>query len=196
MQFAIVWIPLLGKPKRKLTERGAKLYYRYETLDNVPMKLKLEINTTEHFHIFDLVRHDLSIENDWYSESVAIVTYQLKELMGTKLRALYQRRKGRDLFDMWVILKNRLAKAENILHVYYQHCEREDNVVTRAMFEKSLHEKSQVSDFRNDVKELISPDEVWDFEQAYWSVKENLINLLPGEPWVNDVNELAAGVEH
>jgi hypothetical protein len=30
-----------------------------------------------------------------------VSTFQLEELMSTKLRALYQRRKGRDLFDLW-----------------------------------------------------------------------------------------------
>jgi len=181
--------PWLGKPKRKLTEFGAKLYYRYLSSDNVQMKLKLEINTTEHFHIFDFVQHSHMINNDWFSGNTNILTYELKELMGTKLRALYQRRKGRDLFDMWIILKNQLASPEDILNVYYKHCERDGNLATRAIFEKNLYEKSLNSDFRNDVRELLSPDANWDFDEAYWSVKENIINLMPGNPWANDKNK-------
>ncbi len=33
-----------------------------------------------------------------------MLTYELAELTGTRLRAVYQRRKGRDLFDLWKIL--------------------------------------------------------------------------------------------
>ena len=33
-----------------------------------------------------------------------VTTFTLPELFGTKVRALYQRRKGRDLFDLWYAL--------------------------------------------------------------------------------------------
>src|SRR3990167_10993406 len=44
----------LGEPKRKLTERSAKLIYRYPSVDGASAKLKIEINTTEHFHVHPL----------------------------------------------------------------------------------------------------------------------------------------------
>lgn len=31
-----------------------------------------------------------------------MLTFRTEELMATKIRALYQRRKGRDLFDLWL----------------------------------------------------------------------------------------------
>ena len=55
----------LGEPVRKLTERSAKLLFRYTANDNTQMKLKIEINTTEHFHIFDFVDHEFSVSNSW-----------------------------------------------------------------------------------------------------------------------------------
>ena len=39
------------------------------------------------------------MENSWFSGRCELTTYALEELLGTKLRALYQRAKGRDLFD-------------------------------------------------------------------------------------------------
>ena len=33
--------------------------------------------------------------------ALRVRTFHLDELLGTKLRALYQRRRGRDLFDLW-----------------------------------------------------------------------------------------------
>ena len=37
------------------------------------------------------------INNKWFNGKCDITTYALDELMGTKLRALYQRKKGRGL---------------------------------------------------------------------------------------------------
>jgi len=37
----------------------------------------------------------------WHYGAAEIVTYELEELLSTKLRALYQRKKSPDLFDLW-----------------------------------------------------------------------------------------------
>ncbi len=37
----------------------------------------------------------------WFSGRAAVRTYRLDELLATKLRALYERRRGRDLFELW-----------------------------------------------------------------------------------------------
>jgi predicted nucleotidyltransferase component of viral defense system len=42
------------------------------------------------------------------------MTYELDELMATKLRALYQRRKDRDLFDLWFITQNNLVNIDRV----------------------------------------------------------------------------------
>ena len=66
----------------------------------IPIRLKIEINCKEHFNVLDLVKIPFKGKNQWYNGSCEITTYQLEELIGTKLRALYQRRKGHDLFDL------------------------------------------------------------------------------------------------
>ena len=58
--------------------------------------------------------------------------------MGTKLRALYQRRKGRDLFDIWLVSKNNLIDHNVVLDIFLAHCEKADQKITRALFEKKL----------------------------------------------------------
>ena len=40
------------------------------------------------------------VDNPWFSGQASVTTFHLEELLGTKLRVLYQRRKGRDLFDL------------------------------------------------------------------------------------------------
>lgn len=173
----------LGEPMRKLTERSAKLFYRYLDNEKIQRKLKIEINTTEHFHIFDFVDHEFSVSNAWFSGSSAVRTYQLNELMGTKIKALYQRRKGRDLFDLWMVLKNNLIDSEIVLKVFLQHCSKDNLNITRALFEKNLHEKIQFDDFKHDIVGLLTDGSMWSFEQAYEGVKSKLICFLPGAPW-------------
>ena len=66
----------------------------------VQLRLKVEINCYEHFNELGLVQVPFSFNNRWVSGSCNITTYKLEELLGTKMRALYQRKKGRDLFDL------------------------------------------------------------------------------------------------
>lgn len=44
------------------------------------------------------------VDSSWWSGSAKVLTFQPEELVATKLRALFQRKKGRDLFDLWVAL--------------------------------------------------------------------------------------------
>jgi len=175
-----VW---LGKPKRKFTERSVKLKYKYVTSEGKEEKLKIEINTTEHFHIYDLVEKPFAMKSGWFNGEALITTYELNELMGTKLRALYQRRKGRDLYDLFVVLKNKLIDNDSVLHVFQKHNEKIQMPVTRAMFEKSLYEKLKHVDFTYDVESLLTPDTPWDFKLAYQMVLDELVVKLPGEAW-------------
>lgn len=184
---ALSW---LGEPIRKLTERSAKLYYRYTSLDNSKRKLKIEINTTEHYHFYNLVDFDFSIKNSWFSGNAKIRTYEINELIGTKMRALYQRRKGRDLFDLWLVLKNNLIDAQKVIEIYSSHCKKEGKIITRALFEKSMADKLRYDEFRHDILDLLATDESWSFENAHALVQEKLIQLLPGEQWKkNKVNK-------
>lgn len=173
----------LGEPIRKLTERSVKLIYRYIACDNSKKKLKIEINTTEHFHLLDFVDFKFSVANSWFSGETELRTYQLNELMGTKLRALYQRRKGRDIFDLWLVLRNNMIDSNVVLDIFLAHCKRDNQNITRALFEKNLFEKIHYEDFRHDILDLLVDRNAWSFDAAYEMVKDRLIYLLPGEPW-------------
>lgn len=66
--------PWLGDPKWKVTERGAKLIYKYNTINNMPAKLKTEINTTEHFQVLPLKTVSFKLESDCFKASADIIT--------------------------------------------------------------------------------------------------------------------------
>lgn len=173
----------MGEPRRLLTERSAKLIYRYTAIDGTPAKLKIEINTTEHFHIQPLQVKLYSINSEWFQGLSHVITYQLNELMGTKLRALYQRRKGRDLFDLWYTLDRGMVNTENVITIFNHYCERHNDTITRALFEQSLSFKKQHRDFQSDILPLLTSDVTWHFEKAISLVEQHYITKLPGDPW-------------
>jgi len=100
--------PWLGEPRWKQGEGRVTLVYRFESEGPpaLPMKLKVEINTREHFTVFGHRSQRFEVASRWFSGAAGILTYDLDELLGTKLRALFQRRKGRDLFDLALALRN------------------------------------------------------------------------------------------
>ena len=79
----------LGKPKWKQGEGRFTLYYRFATEIEpiIYRKLKIEINTREHFHVLSYKAIPFEVNSDWYQGQASIQTYQLEELLATKLRA-------------------------------------------------------------------------------------------------------------
>ena len=101
--------PWLGEPKRKQKNALVTLAYRFQSEDGQPLRLKVEINTREHFAVEGFKEIPFEVNSRWYNGSCSILSYALNELLGTKLRALYQRKKGRDLFDLAIALDSQEA---------------------------------------------------------------------------------------
>lgn len=59
----------LGEPKWKLKEGRATLIYRFdsESYPVTPMRLKVEINTREHFTVLGLAQKTYSVKSSWFS---------------------------------------------------------------------------------------------------------------------------------
>lgn len=176
------------KPQRKLTERSAKLVYRYTAVDNTPAKLKIEINTTEHFNVKPIIAKTHNVDSEWFQGSAQLMTYHLNELMATKLRALYQRRKGRDLFDLWYVLELNLVNVDEIVSIFEHYCQHNNEIITRAMFEQSLFLKKQHTDFLTDMTLLLTEEVNWNFEKAIVLVENEIIIKILGDAWKGGSN--------
>lgn len=168
----------LGEPKRKLTERSAKLIYQFEAVNKTPAKLKIEINTTEHFQVQELRQFPFNIESDWFSGQCTIATYQLEELMATKLRALYQRRKGRDLFDLWLVFSTLPVSISTTLEIFQQYCRHDNIVISKELFIDNLMLKRAHKDFGVDMNVLLPGQAKWDFDTAFTFVMEQIISKI------------------
>ncbi len=120
-----------------------------------PLRLKVEINTREHFALPDFTKHPLSVDSRWSSGSTDIATFELDQLLATKMRALYQRRNGRGLFDMAMGLADRRSNAGRIEDMFRGHIDRDAGPVIRAMFERNLAGKLGDAQFNADMSTLL-----------------------------------------
>ncbi len=94
------------------------ILYRFTSESGIRLKLKIEINCREHFHLFDWNAFPFSMSSEWFTGECEITTYQLEELLGTKLRALYQRKKGRDLFDLFYAQQHTKIDGEKVIYCH------------------------------------------------------------------------------
>ncbi len=180
--------PWLGSPRWKQTAGRFTLTYRFETTF-VPasrMRLKVEVNTREHFSVLGVGRLTFVVENPWFRGSVEVPVYRLEELLGTTLRALYQRKKGRDLYDLWRALGSRDADPDLVVECFSRYMEHGGASVSRAELESNLAGKLGDRAFLEDTRFLIPADAGFDPTNAARLVRETLIARLPGRPWKGD----------
>lgn len=76
--------------------------YHFPSEDAPPLTLKMEIHSREHFSVYGFTRLPVTLQSRWFEGNAETSTYALDGLLATERRALYRRRKGRDLFDLAV----------------------------------------------------------------------------------------------
>ena len=173
----------LGIPKRKQSEGRVTLIWRVESEEGLPLRLKVEINSREHFTVLGYQQFEFRMASRWYTGSALISSYRIDELLGTKLRALYQRKKGRDLFDLWQTAKTLAVNPETVVSCFLQYMEYEKHQISRAEFEMNLFEKLEDSRFLEDISPLLTTGRSWDSRAAARYVLDSLAPLMPGDAW-------------
>lgn len=173
----------LGEPKREQGQ-GVRLIYRFESElpPVVRLRLKIETNTREHFAVLGTTNRPFTVDSRWWRGSADITTFQLEELLGTKLQALFQRSKGRDLFDLHLALEAG-ANPAAIVDIFLTYTKKAGHQITRAIFEENLAGKIQQPAFTDDIPVLLPPGATFDIAEGAERVQRELIARLPGDPW-------------
>lgn len=181
---ALSW---LGACRREQAGHSMHLVFRFapEVDAESELKLKVEINTREHESLLGVRHYPFTVENDWYQGKTEIASFEPEELFGTKLRALLQRRKNRDLFDLGEGLKE-LALDTDKLVACFEHClALEGKPITRAIAEQRMLEKLTRS-LTEDVAPLLpagvrfNDDDAIDVFERVWL---QLVVRLKGDAW-------------
>jgi predicted nucleotidyltransferase component of viral defense system len=177
--------PWLGAPKRTLNQGRVTLFYRFnsEDVEPLPLRLKVEINSREHFSVLGLEQRLFEMRSRWFSGGASISTYHLDELLGTKLRALYQRKKARDLFDLWWAANHAPVDFDRVVSCFRQYVEADGLRISRAELEANLTSKLEDRVFTADLRPLLAPNVEWDLRRAARLTLDEIAPRLPGDPW-------------
>lgn len=184
MRDALSW---LGKCKRTLAGHSMHLVFQFapEVDPQTTLKLKVEINTREHESLFDTLSYPFKVSNDWYQGSSAIISFEAEELFGTKLRALLQRDKNRDLFDLSGGLEQLTMDSDKLVASFNHYLALSGTPITRAVAEQRMLAKLRRS-LTEDIAPLLPAGVRFndaDAMQAFERVWRELVTRIKGEPW-------------
>lgn len=181
---ALSW---LGKCSRTQAGHSMHLVFKFapEIEPHSSLKLKVEINTREHTSLNGAVLYPFTVESDWYQGKAEITSFAPDELFGTKLRALLQRNKGRDLFDLHHGLEQLALDADSLIACFDHYLALESHPISRAMAEQRMLQKLTRS-LTEDIAPLLpSGIEFTDVHaiDAFNRVWTLLISRIKGEAW-------------
>jgi len=138
--------------KTRITEHP-KVFWRTTANNGLPLRLKIEINTHERTSALPLMHQRMAVVSSWWVGEAAVQTFQPAELVATKIRALYQRSKGRDLFDLWLALTQMDLDPDEILQAFSSY---RPERLTAKQAVANLRSKSSDEEFRRDIDRLVA----------------------------------------
>jgi len=171
-------LSFLGKPVIKQKQHNNTLIYRFVSETGIPSKLKIEVNCREHFTVYGIQESIFTMDSEWFSGQTLLSTYDITELLGTKMRALYQRRKGRDLFDLHYALTQTDAEPDKIVNAWKHYMKEEGNAVSQLEFIENMEKKMADKEFLGDMQGLLRPDVIYEADKAYQYIKSHLLEKI------------------
>jgi predicted nucleotidyltransferase component of viral defense system len=197
-----VLAPVLGEPSDSvirdawLAVRNAlkpskilRTVYSYVPLGlKYPMNIKVEVNLNETASLFPLVEVEVDLlDSDDEVRRCSVRSYQINEMLGTKLRALLQRTQGRDLFDLYhaaeLGAKGATAYVVNgpqAIEAFNWYLANEGTRMDREEAEQLLRDRVRDGAFRRDMNALLRADYgVYDVDAAAVLVRDAYFAHLP-----------------
>ena len=175
-------LAFLGMSSVRARRNGFQIIFRFDSEfpPSIRLRLKVETNTREHFTIFGLQPIPYEVNSSWFTGKCEVITYRVEELLGTKMRALYQRKKGRDLFDMYKALTEQTdLDNDDLIHCYREYMRRSvRNPPSQNAYLLNLENKMQDVDFLGDTKALLRPEILYNYQEAYELVRKKLIERI------------------
>ena len=171
-------ISFLDKPTIKQKQHNNTIVYRFGSESGIPSRLKIEVNCREHFNVYGIKESKLFVDSEWFRGEASLPSYDITELLGTKMRALYQRRKGRDLFDLHYAIIQTNADPGKIIHAWKHYMKQEGNTVSQLEFIDNMEKKMTDKDFLGDMQGLLRPDVAYEIENAYRFIKTELLEKI------------------
>lgn len=181
---ALSW---LGKCRRTHAGHSMHLVFKFapEADAAATLKLKIEINTREHESLYGIKKYPFEVDSRWHRAKTEIASFEPEELFGTKLRALLQRRKNRDLFDLNEGLVQLSMDSDKLIACFDHYLALEGKPITRAVAEQRMLEKLARS-LTEDIAPLLPAGITFTEDnaiQAFGKVWTGLVARIKGDAW-------------
>jgi predicted nucleotidyltransferase component of viral defense system len=128
------------------------IYFQILRKTGNPLKIKLDITKKENEHIMTPLQQKTILQT--YSDGFDIQTtvYSLEEMFAEKTRALFERTRPRDLYDIWFLSKN--TTLDSVL--FKKKCEFKHLVIdiNDVILRKIKFERAWVNSLRHQMKDL------------------------------------------
>jgi predicted nucleotidyltransferase component of viral defense system len=194
--------PWMGRAKFDQSPVAPKLRFRMTPEDQssgVPIRVKVEVNTHE-ITAYEPPRViPYAVKNPWFTGKADVATFSTEEILATKLRALLQRDKGRDLIDLAHAKTTfKALDAGRVVTCFGKYLAASGQAISRAQAEERMFDKLANRAFLADVRPLLSADEAETFDDragraAFRIVFSEFIKRIPGHPWAK-TGETAEGL--
>jgi predicted nucleotidyltransferase component of viral defense system len=186
--------PWMGRGHYDLGGIGPRLTFTIKAEDenaSQPIRVKVEIATRERAAYDGAKSVPFEVKNPWFNGKADIATFSREEILATKLRALLQRDKGRDLVDLAkaVTLFEGLDAA-HIVELFGKYLSASGQSISRAEAEERMWAKLKDPSFLADVRPLLAADDAEDFDAdaeqaAFATVFTEFVKRVPGQAWAD-----------
>ena len=148
---------------------------------NRMLEIVVEANVTERKPHRAVVEMPFSFPFRDKAVQTHIKGFDIHEMLGTKMRAMFQRKRGRDLFDLyWALTKSPTPVDPAAIIASFEHyLKQEGTKAGRAEFIGILDNHLKDRGFCSDMQPLLRTDIAYDPQAAGKYVKAHLLNLLP-----------------
>jgi len=148
---------------------------------NRMLEIVVEANVTERKPHRAVVEMPFSFPFRDKAVQTHIKGFDIHEMLGTKMRAMFQRKRGRDLFDLyWALTKSPTPVDPTAIIASFEHyLKQEGTKAGRAEFIGILDNHLKDRGFCSDMQPLLRTDIAYDPQAAGKYVKTHLLNLLP-----------------
>ena len=145
------------------------------------LDIVVEANVTERKPHRSVVEMPFSFPFRDQTVRIRIKGYDIHEMLGTKMRAMFQRRRGRDLFDLyWALTKSPSpVDPQAIIESFRFYMAQEGSKAGQGEFVGILEAHLKDRGFCTDMEPLLRSGIVYDPQEAGNYVKANLLSHLP-----------------
>jgi len=147
---------------------------------NGQISIKIEINVRETVPHRPHVLLPHHVQSRWWSGSADVRTFMAEEVLATKLRALYARRKGRDLYDLWLALTDLTLNEQLIIDGLGHYMGA--NLYSYRQLHANLLDKLATPEFLDDINNLTLDLQGYEYQPAAELLMQRLGTRLRNAP--------------